>query len=206
MTNDGPEGAPRHFLVIGYDDSAEGGSRFAENQVAPSLAIQLVPILPSAFTTSRPDTMGSRANLDLYDLLGDRRRDRLSVLLEALQVEGDGLSDVSQRLAPGRSLGQTTWKRRNFGNEDSMASAFRHPLVYICYPIGSCPITAPGWRRPRVSASGRPAGRVAAGGDAAAAVLCAVRVGGPGYAARRGSSSASEGRPSPSRSKTSRIS
>jgi hypothetical protein len=54
------------------------------------------------------------------DLPRDRRRNRLPVLLETLEVGGHRLTHVGYRLFPGTALGEAAWKRRDLGDEHAV--------------------------------------------------------------------------------------
>jgi len=54
------------------------------------------------------------------------------VFLEALEVEGDGFSDVTRCLGAGRALRQAARKGRDFRHEDSILVLFNeNPVLHV---------------------------------------------------------------------------
>src|SRR5690606_25552001 len=96
------------------------GSRCRRIMWLPRWRSNSYPSLPSALTTPRPETTGSGPTLHLDQLLGDRRRDGVPVLLQALDVKRDSLPHASERLLAGRAVGHAAREGGDGGDEDAV--------------------------------------------------------------------------------------
>jgi hypothetical protein len=78
-----------------------------------------------------PKQPGGASHCDLHDLLADRRRDRLVVLFQALEIALDGIADVGKRLVSGRTLGDAARQCRTLSDKDSILVLLDDDLYFM---------------------------------------------------------------------------
>ena len=102
--------------MIGHEEATERRLGVAEDHVAPAAAIHEVPGALEGADGLAPGHDREPRHLQLHDLLGDRRRDRIAVLLEALEVRGHRLADVRDGLLPRAPLRDAAGQRGRLGH------------------------------------------------------------------------------------------